>query len=68
MTNSKSEKFVYLIKNKPYERVNGNQISFEGDIFCDVPIYVVEAFVKLLNGAYVEGVTKSFSILTEVEA
>ena len=65
MNKTNDANLAYLVKSKPYKRVNGNQISFEDDVFCDVPIHLVDAFVKLLNGAYIEGVTKSFSILTE---
>ena len=64
-----SKELTTLIKRKPYEITSRNAfkcaISLENVELCTVPANLAEAIVGLLNGAYIIGVSKSFSLLDD---
>ncbi len=60
-----TEEFAHLIKDEPFKIGKSNLfktiITLDGESHCDVPSNLAKDIVQILNGAFREGVTKSFS-------
>jgi len=65
------EEFSHLIKVNPFEIGESNllktNITLNGEKHCDVPTSLAMDIVQILNGAYREGVTISFSSIQTID-